>query len=201
MEKPTNGSLREQCIEESLRIIADKGVMNLSIREVARRLGVSHGAPYKHFTNRDALIVEIAIEGLAVLESYLTDNVDYDARPARENFEQMCHNYVRFAMEQHDYFQLILWTDLPRGNEEYPRLANAAQKVFSLLLEMLNHLKESYQTRKDDDDLAVLHMFSAMHGYASLMTSGKLAVFEFNLEDLNRISHSIAQAVFDGLFL
>ena len=195
-----NGTMREQCIDVSLKIIAEEGIKNLSIREVARRIGVSHGAPYKHFANRDALITEIAIEGIDVLREYLMRGVDYQNQEPRDNFLRMCQNYVGFAMEQHDYFQLILWSDLPRTNDEYPRLATAAQDLFASLHQMLNHVKTRYDLIHDSDQLAVLHMFSTVHGYASLMSSGKLAVLDFKLSELERLAKSIANTVFDGLF-
>ncbi len=177
-------SLRDRCIEESLRIISEDGVTNLSIREVARRLGVSHGAPYRHFANRDALLTEIAIEGLHTLRDYVLFDVDYDKKSPKENFLQVCRNYIRFAMEQHDYFQLILWTELPQSTEEYPALEAEANKVFGLVSELIRHVKGRPDEVRKDDQLAVLHVFSTIHGYASLMSSGKMAVFDYSLEQL-----------------
>ena len=56
---PRSGNLREACIAEAFRIIEDAGLEALSLREVARRLGVSHQAPYKHFPSRDHIVAEI----------------------------------------------------------------------------------------------------------------------------------------------
>lgn len=201
MDHASTISLRERCIAESLTIIAEDGIKNLSIREVARRLGVSHGAPYKHFANRDALITEIAIEGIYLLRNYLLTDVVYDSDvDPRENFMRLCRNYISFAMDQHDYFQLILWTDLPQNSDEYPRLRSAANELFAILYEMLNHVKTAYVLTLSDDEVAVLHILSTMHGYASLMSSGKLAVLDFNLRELEEHAHTVAKVVFDGLF-
>ncbi len=196
MDKPTNGSLRDRCIEESLRIISEDGVRNLSIRKVARRLGVSHGAPYRHFANRDALITEIAIRGTQILKEYVNRGVDYINHTPRENFLQVCQNYIRFAMEQRDYFQLILWTELPRSTDEYPHLAFEANQIFQEVFRLIRDLKDRLNVPIENENLAVLHVFSTIHGYASLMSSGKLAVFNYSLEELEQHAEAISKILF-----
>ncbi len=196
MDKPAVASLRDRCIEESLSIIAEDGVRNLSIRKVARRLGVSHGAPYRHFANRDALITEIAIRGTQILRDYVGRGVDYENKTPRENFLQVCQNYIRFAMEQRDYFQLILWTDLPRSTEEYPHLAMEANEIFQLVFRLIGDLKDRLNVPIENENLAVLHVFSTIHGYASLMSSGKLSVFNYSLEELEQHAEAISKILF-----
>lgn len=196
MDKASNGSLRDRCVEESLRIIAEDGVKNLSIRKVARRLGVSHGAPYRHFANRDALITEIAIRGTQILRDYVNRGVDYEKNSPRENFLQVCQNYIRFAMEQHDYFQLILWTDLPRSTDEYPHLAHEANEIFQIVFRLIRDLKDRLNVPVENENLAVLHVFSTIHGYASLMSSGKLSVFNYSLEELEQHAEAISKILF-----
>jgi len=196
MDKPANGSLRDRCIEESLSIISEDGVTNLSIRKVARRLGVSHGAPYRHFANRDALITEIAIRGTQILHEYVNRDVDYVNKTPRQNFLQVCQNYIRFAMEQHDYFQLILWTDLPRSSEEYPHLELEANEIFQQVFRLIRDLKDRLNVPIQNESLAVLHVFSTIHGYASLMSSGKLSVFNYSLEELEQHAEAISKTLF-----
>jgi len=198
MTKVAKKSLRDRCIEESLRIISSDGVTNLSIREVARRLGVSHGAPYRHFANRDALITEIAIRGLEVLREYVIDGVDYNTKTPQENFLHVCRNYVRFAMDQHDYFQLILWTELPQSTENYPMLVEGAKKVFGLVYDLIGHVSAQKGVNLDDQDAAVMHVFSTIHGFASLMSSGKMSVFDYKLEELEAQVDVIAQRLYDS---
>jgi AcrR family transcriptional regulator len=191
-------SLRDRCIDESLRIISRDGVTNLSIREVARRLGVSHGAPYRHFANRDALITEIAIRGLEVLKEYVEEGVDYEQHPPRDNFLRVCRNYVRFAMEQHDYFQLILWTELPQSTDNYPLLVDGARKVFGLVYDLIGHVSAQKGVHLEDENVVVMHVFSTIHGFASLMSSGKMAVFDYNLEELEAQVDVIAARLYDS---
>jgi AcrR family transcriptional regulator len=52
-------SLKEACVQAAREVIAERGVENLSMRDVARKLSVSHQAPYRHFESRDHLLAEI----------------------------------------------------------------------------------------------------------------------------------------------
>ncbi len=78
--RPTvRGGVREACLEEALAIIEESGVEALSLREVSRRLGVSHQAPYRHFTNRDDLLAELLSRCFEVFAAHL------EARPRSDH--------------------------------------------------------------------------------------------------------------------
>ena len=58
-------------LEESVRLIAEEGLGGLSFREMARRAGMSHQAPYHHFANREGILAAIALEGFTALDAAL----------------------------------------------------------------------------------------------------------------------------------
>ncbi|MCG8692745.1 MAG: TetR/AcrR family transcriptional regulator, partial [Minwuiales bacterium] len=70
-KKPVPKDLREACVREALAIIDTSGVEELSLREVARRLGVSHQAPYRHFPSRDHILAEIVTRAFESFARYL----------------------------------------------------------------------------------------------------------------------------------
>ena len=59
-----NGDLRQKIIDEALSWIEQENIVSLSLRGIARRLGVSHNAPYRHFPDKESLLVAIAEVGL-----------------------------------------------------------------------------------------------------------------------------------------
>lgn len=198
MAKKANGTLREACIDESRAIIAEQGIKNLSIREVARRLGVSHGAPYRHFQNRAALITEIAVQGMRLLQDYLMRGIDYDHADGKANFIRFCQNYIAFAQEEHDYFQLILWSDLPSA-QEFPALKSEANEIYKLF----NELVHRSGIMSDESSAAgaglTLQVFGTVHGLASLIASKKLVVLDYKKDQLERHAASIIETLYESL--
>jgi AcrR family transcriptional regulator len=66
-----HGDLRNTLLESARAMLEEEGLGAVSLRAVARRAGVSHAAPYRHFVNHEALLVEIAIEGFTELKRSL----------------------------------------------------------------------------------------------------------------------------------
>lgn len=107
-----HGSLRGAILEAAARMIEKDGVEGLSIREAARRAGVSHNAPYRHFPDRDALLAALAADGMAKLLKEL------GSRSGRE----LAGSYVRFALSRPQLFRVMFsgrrWPELEAHFEE-----------------------------------------------------------------------------------
>lgn len=89
---------RSAVLAAAARLIEKEGIAGLSVREAARRAGVSHNAPYRHFRDRDSLLAGLAEEGVVLLRKAL------DGRSGRELGEA----YVRFALAHPQRFRLML---------------------------------------------------------------------------------------------
>lgn len=167
VKKPEN--LREACVAEAVKIIDTQGVENLSLRDVARRLGVSHQAPYKHFESRNHILAEIVRRAFASFADFLR------ARPVtgdpRNDLAAMGRAYLSFAETYPLQYRLMLNTQIPHPND-FPDMMESARDAFSLLIDALEKLPSARRapdrdTRIDFDALfiiSVLHGFSSMHG-------------------------------------
>ncbi len=83
-----HGDLKNALIEAGIDILAQDGVGGLSLRQVARKAGVSHAAPYAHFSNKQALIAAISTEGYKKLYATLSGAaLKYESNPARQRVE------------------------------------------------------------------------------------------------------------------
>src|SRR5512138_2858982 len=116
-----HGDLPAALLKAAGRTLEKQGIGALSLRETARRAGVSHNAPYRHFPDREALLVALAAEGFAMLGERL------QGKPGRE----MGEAYVRFALEQPQRFRLMFGGVLPLG--KYPELGAAAKAAHGAL--------------------------------------------------------------------
>jgi AcrR family transcriptional regulator len=176
-EKPSD--LREACVAEALAIIGESGVEGLSIREVARRLGVSHQAPYKHFASSDHLLAEL------VRRTYVmfAERLEHRARgtgPA-EDMRCMGEAYFRFASEHPLHYRLLFGTPLP-DPAQHPEMMHEARRAFAVLLEGVAKMRGQEPPYWSDTQLQLdaLFVWSVVHGLATILQTR--ALHEFGLD-------------------
>ncbi len=170
-KRPAN--LREACIEEAHAIIEAEGVERLSLREVARRLGVSHQAPYKHFPSRDHILAEIVARAFADFAAFM------DARPdtsdAGEDLLVMSRAYLDYAKAHPLQYRLMFGTPLP-DPQDHPQMMEQARHAFSLLTGALERLAGSAKPKPAEGGvlLDALFVWSALHGLSGIASGGAM---------------------------
>lgn len=98
-----HGTLRPALLRAAARILEKEGRDAISLRELARRAGVSHNAPYRHFADRQALLAALVEEGFALLAAALA------GKPWREQ----AMAYLRFALANPERFRLMFTRPVP----------------------------------------------------------------------------------------
>src|SRR5579859_4246626 len=101
------GNLRSALLAEALRALAEGGPASLSLRELARRLGVSHAAPYRHFADKDVLLAAIAQQGFELLAAEVEAAAAQHPDESLFQLADMGWAYVRFALRQPQHFQVM----------------------------------------------------------------------------------------------
>ena len=128
-----HGDLRAALRNEAQAILEQAGVAEVSLREVARRVGVSHAAPYRHYANREALLAEVAAAGFERLgERFARMPAEADAG---RRFTRMAHTYVEFARQEPAVYRLMFGDSLKKG--DHPVLASAGFATFGFLRAMI----------------------------------------------------------------
>lgn len=188
-----DNSLREACIEEALSIIVSKGVEKLSMREVARRLGVSHQAPYRHFPSRDHVLAEIVRRAFAEFAATLSAP-RHTADPAADALA-MGYAYVQFAHSEPLQYRLMFGGALP-DPEAHPEMMQGARDAFNVLRAALVRVWESQGEQASGAviDREALFVWSSLHGVVSLMRSD--AIETLDLDPSARrdfVAHALAQ--------
>jgi len=158
--KPKYDNLREACIDEAINIITSDGIDNLSLRQVSRRLGVSHQAPYKHFPSRDHILAEV------VSRMYQTFAEHMGLVPTSDDpyadLRGMGRAYLGYAVDHPLEYQLMFNTPLPPA-KDHPDMMTNAQKAFGLVRDCLERMGHPKPTQ------TALFVWSTMHGWASLL--------------------------------
>lgn len=160
-----HGDLRAALLREADRVLASAGPQALSLRELARALGVSHNAPYKHFPSRDALLAALATEGFRELGA---DGQEAAAKAAPgEVMRARALAYIRFALRRPAVFKLMFSRDV--SGRAHAELAEAARSGFFALRQAL--------TGGGSDRLAndaALGAWAFVHGIAHLLIDGQI---------------------------
>ena len=175
--------LGDRCVAEALAIIEAKGLEALSLREVARRLGVSHQAPYKHFPSRDHLIAEVLRRCFADLTAALKGREA--SEDPDEDLRRLGQAYLAHALAHPLEYRLMFGTPWP-SVEAHPDVARDSRFAFDVLREVLDRRQAGRARAMDPADLDRNAMFvwSSMHGLASILQSD--AMVHLGLDDQAR---------------
>ena len=157
-----HGSLQASLLRTAGQMLEKHGVAGLSLREAARRAGVSHGAPYRHFPDRESLLAALAAEGFAKLGRDLQEAGSAGGLRARGEA------YVRFALQNPQRFRLMFGGHL--GIARHAALREAATRVFEGLYGAFT-AQIPGQAGRD----ASIAAWSLVHGLALLLLDDKIA--------------------------
>lgn len=168
-----HGNLREALVEAAIEAVALHGPEGLSLRELARQVGVSHNAAYRHFADRDALVDEVADRALARLVAAIDARLRIvdEADPVtlgRRRLMQIGAGYVDFALAEPGLFRL-LFTAYPHVPEE-----SSAEDPYGMLNAALDELVAVGYLPAADRPGTEVTCWSAVHGFAVLNVDGPL---------------------------
>src|ERR1700751_2601069 len=126
-----HGHLEETLLETAIQLIGEVGPSGFTLREVARRAGVSHNAPYRHFQDRDALLAAVAAQGYLELNDAMIEAADQAPDPLNR-LKRAGLAYVAFALRRPEPFTVMFETDLSK--ESPPEAEAASGLAFSTLV-------------------------------------------------------------------
>lgn len=178
-----HGNLRVALVEAGLSMLEESASGELSLRELARRVGVSANATYRHFASKDALLAALAAEGFRRFTAALMEGA-LRARDAGnvERFIGAGLGYVRFARRNPALFRLMFSRFAGRhdSSEELRQTATAAYEV------LRQGVAGSFGLPADNPavDVAALHAWSLVHGLSHLILDGQITAQGEALEAL-----------------
>jgi AcrR family transcriptional regulator len=167
-----HGNLRAALLAEAERTLREQGVDGLSLRELARQVGVSHAAPRRHFADRQALLDALAESGWVRLGAQVRAAVqragtDYEAR-----LRAAGRAYVRFATRDAALLELMFAGG--RGRE-VAALQEASAGAFSALVEIVQEGQASGVVEPGDPERMALLLFATVQGIAAVANAGIVA--------------------------
>ncbi len=154
-----HGDLPRALLDAAIQAILEVGPTAVSLRELARRAGVSHAAPAHHFGDKAGLLTAVAADGFQRLAATLRE-----AREATGSFLEVGVAYVRFAVTHRAHFEVMFRPELYRSDD--PELVRARDAARALLYPPA---AEAANSPDGGDDLrAGIAAWSLVHGLATL---------------------------------
>ena len=181
-----HGNLRQALIDAAIALIAERGPGGFSFAEVARAVGVSPAAPYRHFRDRNALLADIAMRGFELFEAELIGAWD-GGRPEPIGALVRCgRRYLTFARRQPALYAAMFESGLPPDTDS--GLLRASERAFAVLVRAAEGVCANIPPPARPPAIMVaLHVWSFAHGIASLFlahASGPGRVLPMAPEDL-----------------
>ncbi|MEM1186961.1 MAG: TetR/AcrR family transcriptional regulator [Pseudomonadota bacterium] len=192
------GDLREACLDEALKIIESDGVESLSMREVSRRLGVSHQAPYKHFESRDHILAEVVARAYDRFGEHLSARASGAAEGAE--LMEMGLAYFEYAQRHPLQYRLMFSTPLPDGNA-HPRMMTSADRCYALLKTYLGQVPyvDGDTASGELVELDALFIWTLIHGLCTAMQSDAIDTMQISQHTLRDAIPHVLTRVDDAL--
>ncbi|APR87206.1 Transcriptional regulator, TetR family protein [Minicystis rosea] len=189
-----HGDLRRAVLDDALVLIEERGHLDFTLREVARRLGVSHAAPYRHFPDKRALLTALATEATSQLGARIGAALTATRGDLRAQFLAAGHAYVRYAVDAPAAFQTMFSRDI---DEQDPSLVLAKESCFGLLLRYIDDAQRAAVLPRDDPMTLARAIWAMHHGLAALAAAGAFPVED--AEALRAIVDDAHGRLYDGL--
>ncbi|OIJ94849.1 TetR/AcrR family transcriptional regulator [Streptomyces colonosanans] len=166
MTDPETG-LRARLVDVGVDLVATEGVQALTLREIARRAGVSHGAPRRYFPTHLELLSAIARRGFTDLAARAAEAVGDGTASPQEQLGALGHAYLDFALTRRGMHELMFRHDLLESS--HLGLRETSLPLFSLLVDLVGRARPDADAR-----LVAGSLLANLHGLAQLWTWGSL---------------------------
>ena len=191
-----HGDLRQSLIDGAIALINEMGLDSLSLRQVARRVGVSHNAPYRHFADKEALLAAVSEQGFQALSLAMKAAQQTVPPDSCQRLVAIGIAYVKFALAHPAHYRLMFGSyqcDL----DHYPDLSKAAQQSFQVLVDTIAEGQSAGIFRVAEPIDMARFAWAQVHGQAMLALDNRFQMTQD--EDFDAFLRFSAQMVLEGL--
>ena len=167
-----HGDLREALVEGALGILREEGLEALTLRAVARRVGVSQAAPYRHFTDRRALVAAVAERGFERLQQTMLQRMR--EAQGRGGLKMVALAYVQFGLANPAQYRVMFGPEVAR-TDDLPALRETARGVLGFVAEGIGQLQGAGLVGEGDPWKMAVATWATLHGLVMLTLDGQTA--------------------------
>lgn len=193
-----HGDLHSALLDAAEKLLENKGVSGVTLRETARQAGVSHTAPYRHFADKTALLVALATTGYARLTREMEKCVTLHPNDPLAQLREASLRYVILAT-RHPQMTSLMFGGFITPEDYDEDLSTTASSAFEGLLNIIrNGLAADLYIETDPMDLALL-AWSTVHGFSMLCSSGHLQSVCPTEEDIRHYAEKLGGMLLTGM--
>ncbi len=190
--------VKQACLDEAERILESDGAEAINLREVARRLGISHNAPYMHYASRDHVVAALVERSFDRFTEYLDRGRRGDTPEA--TVDGMLVAYLDFAQAHPAALQLMFNGRLPDVSK-HPTMLSRSRRAYHLLHGAVSELPV---VKRNEDTESAAHMaamfvWSSIHGFAILLQSYAWKRLGFSEDTKTQLAPRLASQIRAGL--
>ncbi|OUD08572.1 TetR family transcriptional regulator [Marivivens niveibacter] len=160
-----HGDLRRVILDTAMTMLAEPAGVNFTLRAVARRAGVSHSAPYKHFEDKAALLTEMALVGFDQLTAALDNSVQVAPEGFRSKFFAAAAAYIDFARQNPSLYRLMFGGEFGTISAH---LDPRALKTFDFAVKLIEQGQQEGQVRERPLKGQATACWAQIHGLTML---------------------------------
>jgi AcrR family transcriptional regulator len=188
-----HGDLKRVVIETAQDMLREDKGWQFTLREVARRAGVSHAAPYKHFPDKSTLLAELATLGFNELREQISAAIERPLRSARAEFIAAAKAYIQFGTANPSLYRLMFSADVDKT--AFPRLNEAGTSAFAELLGTLERGQQSGAFKKRPVRSLAAASWALVHGFTMLAIDGQLLPEKVGAKPIDSVLTSMLEGL------
>jgi AcrR family transcriptional regulator len=202
-----HGDLRRALLDAARLLAEERGIDGFTLREVTRRAGVSHAAPYHHFADKAALVEALAIETYGRLAQALQEACDRKGGNALDRLGAIGVAYVEFAVEHPAEFRLLTRFEVCpppsdaqlMGTFALPHLEDAADEAYRVLTGTIEEGQKEKLVAEGNVESLALTCWASVHGLAVLILDGLIGKSAHAQMKVNELAGVVVETLAKGL--
>jgi len=193
-----HGNLRRVLIDTAVEIISEQGAKDLSLRKIAKRAGVSHAAPYRHFKDKNAILAAVAKEGFDMMLCQTQERIGRSKGNELDHFAISGLSYIDFALNYPSYYRVMFGTRIENSYFS-DDLKPESIPVFKLLRDIIIASQEKGLLKDGDPHEMAMAAWSIVHGFAMLRIDHHIPDQQMNKKKLRELQRTVVLTLFSGL--
>ncbi|MFO1504301.1 MAG: TetR/AcrR family transcriptional regulator [Steroidobacteraceae bacterium] len=167
-----HGDLRRVIVDTAAKMLVEEKGWQFTLREIARRVGVSHAAPYKHFPDKDALLAELAVQGFEQLGRDMVAAITPQSRSVIKAFKAAALAYIEFGVQNPALYRLMFSSEA--GDAASVHASERVLKTFGVLLDILARGQQAGVFKQRPVQGQAAACWAQVHGITMLSIEGLL---------------------------